>query len=111
MSFPLAFTVEVYTPGTPTTDAHGNQIPGVGSWSDQGVFGWAVNKIEEEGGDHLLRTVDVLTVYTPVGFPASGRVRLPDGSEWDVQGNAEDYNNNPWWTPGLFVARARKVEG
>ena len=109
--FPLGQTVEVYTPGEPTTDAHGNDIPGVGSWESVKVFAWAVNKVSEDGGEFTLRTIDELTVYTPVTFHPGGRVRLPDSSEWEVQGNAEDYNNNPWWSPGLLVVHCRKVEG
>lgn len=109
--FPLGQTVEVYTPGEPITDAHGNDIPGVGSWEPVKVFAWAVNKVSEDGGEFTLRTIDELTVYAPVAFHPGGRVRLPDSSEWEVQGNAEDYNNNPWWSPGLLVVHCRKVEG
>lgn len=110
--FPLGQTVEVYAPGEPTTDAHNNDIPGVGSWEPVKVFAWAVNKVsEDERGASMLRTIDELTVYTPIAFPAGGKVRLPDDTVWEVQSNAEDYNNNPWWSPGLLVVHCRKVEG
>lgn len=109
--FPLAQKIEVYTPGEPGRDAHGNEIPGPGSWEPVRVFAWAVNKVDEERGESMLRTIDNLTVYTPEAFHPGGRVRLPDGSEWEVEGNAEDYNNNPWWSPGLVVVHCRKVEG
>ena len=109
--FPLARTVEVYTPGEPVEDRFGNTRPGPGTWQPVKVFAWAVNKVEEQADDSILRTVDELTVYMPDAPDPGGRVRLPDLSEWQVEGNAEDYNNNPWWSPGLVVVHCRKVEG
>ena len=111
---PTPHTVEMYLPGEPAKDRFGNERPGPGSWEVVRVASWWVHKTEEKGDDSILRTVDLLTLHVPVGFgPApGGRVRLPNGTEWEVAGNPEDFNHG-WhgWAPGLLVVHAKRVEG
>lgn len=107
---PLTHTVEVSQVET-VTDRLGNERPTPGPFHPVQVAGWAVAKVEETTGESVLRTVDQLDVYTPTPFEPGASIRLPDGGVWQVQGNAEDYRNGPWWNPGLVVVHARKVAG
>lgn len=115
MSFvPLSAEVEVYTVGEPVVDRFGNERPGVGGWQSVKVAQWWVHKSEESEGDSIRRLIDVLTVHAPLNTPITtgGKFRLPDGSEWTVEGNAEDYNHG-WhgWKPELLVFHGEKVTG
>lgn len=111
---PLRFPIEVLTPGETTTDMYGNEIPSGGQWVHAKAASWWVDKTEEKGEDSVLRTIDYLHVHLPPAeaVAAASRVRLPDGTEWDVVGNPEDYRHG-WhgFDPGLVVVHARKVEG
>lgn len=111
---PTPHTVEMYLPGEPVEDRFGNLRPGPGAWESVRVASWWVHKTEEKGDDSILRTVDLLTLHVPVGFGPvpGGRVRLPNGTEWEVAGNPEDFNHG-WhgWAPGLLVVHAKRVEG
>lgn len=114
MDIPLNYTVEVYRLGEWKEDRFGNLKPGVGQWVEVPVFQWWVHKTEEESGESVLRTIDVLTVHFHTGSapdPAE-KIRLPNGSEWQVEGNAEDYNHG-WhgWSPGLVAVNCKGVQG
>lgn len=107
-------SVDVYRQGDPVKDRFGNLAPGVGVWESSPVAQWWVHRSEETDGDSVLRTVDLLTVHFPAGSePApSSKVRLPDGTEWQVEGNAENYDHGfHGWAPGLVVVHCKRVEG
>lgn len=107
-------SVDVYRQGDPVKDRFGNLTPGVGVWESSPVAQWWVHRSEETDGDSVLRTVDLLTVHFPAGSePApSSKVRLPDGTEWQVEGNAENYDHGfHGWAPGLVVVHCKRVEG
>lgn len=111
---PLNFPVEVLTPGETVVDMYGNEIPSGGQWVRAQAASWWVDKTEEKGEDSVLRTIDFLHVHLPPteAVNAASRVRLPDGTEWDVVGNPEDYRHGfHGFDPGLVVVHARKVEG
>lgn len=108
---PLAHAVEFWSPDTTSVDRFGDQRPGGGSWTPVRVAGWYVGATEETGGESVLRTSDVLTVLAPSSPGPAGRVRLPDGSVWQVHGNPQDYRHGPWWDPGLIAFECRKVQG
>lgn len=111
---PLAQTLDVYTPGSIVRDRFGNERPGAGEWKSVKVASWWIDKTEEKSGESVLRTIDYLHVHIPPGSAPSpgGKVRTPDGHEWTVEGNPEDYCHG-WhgWNPGLLVIHAKKVEG
>lgn len=111
---PLNQVVEVYRRGAPERDRFGNERPGKGEWQPVQVASWWVDRTEEKSGDSILRTIDMLHAHLPADTPvtAASKLRLPDGSEWTVEGNPEDYNHG-WhgWEPGLLVVHAKKVEG
>lgn len=63
-------------------------------------------------GDSIMRLVDELQVFAPPGtLDPAQELRLPDGTKWTVEGNAEDYSANPWFKPGLVVIHCKRVEG
>lgn len=114
MFIPLKNTVDVLVRGEPETDRFGNERPGKGVWRSVAVASWWVDRTDEKSGNSILRTIDYLHVHCrPEDAPKPDSViRLPDGSQWQVQGNVEDYNHG-WhgWAPGLVVVNAKKVEG
>lgn len=113
MDFPLTVPIDVSSGDVVEEDRFGNEVIRPGPFVEVLVFGWAVNPVEEDTGESVLRTVDRLEVYMrPEDFPgASGKFRTPDGQEWSVEGSPKDYNNNPWWSPGLVTVTAKGVEG
>lgn len=112
MAFPLKKTIHVSEYGPPTYDRFGNEIPGAVEWVPKKVFGWAVVRVEEKQDDSVMRLIDDLQLIAPNGtVGADSNIRLPDNSEWTVEGNAEDYSANPWFNPGLVIYHCRKVEG
>lgn len=110
---PLSYSLEVEEMGAPTLDRFGNEIPAAAHWVPRKVAMWALTNSLEETEDSVLRTVDRLQVHFRLGEapdPAA-RIRLPDGTVWQVEGNPSDYNHGPWWAPGLVCVYAKKVEG
>lgn len=111
---PAIHPLEVFLPGEPVKDRFGNERPGPGEWVSVLVAQWWVHKTEESAGDSLLRTVDQLTAHFPVGEapPPDAKIRTPDGSEWQVEGNPENYEHGfHGWSPGLVVVHAKKAVG
>ncbi|ALC07141.1 hypothetical protein CDES_14080 [Corynebacterium deserti GIMN1.010] len=110
--WPLKKTV--MKPGEPTIDydRFGNEIIRPGVPVEVNVVGWEVTRSTEGDPDSILRTVDELQIFAPPGtFAASDVVTLPDGGEWNIEGNPIDSTNGPWWNPGLVIFRAKKVDG
>lgn len=113
---PLLHEVEVYTPGELVKDRFNNLRPGPGVWRRVKVAAWWVHGSEERDGQNasVLRTIDMLTLHVPseAALSPGGKVRLPDGSVWEVEGHGEDFNHG-WhgFVPGLLVIHAKKVEG
>ncbi|WP_156963562.1 hypothetical protein [Corynebacterium auriscanis] len=111
---PLSHEVEVLTPGEPVVDRFGDSRPGPVVSRHLRVAGWWVDRVEEKAGESVLRTIDYLHVHVPVGaeFGTAAKIRLPDGSVWQVAGNPENYDHGPFgFSPGLVVVHALKVEG
>lgn len=109
-------TVEVWREGAPVEDRFGNLVPGPGVWEPVKVAGWSRKRVSEGDEDSVLRTVDALEVHFPAGEePApSEKIRIParPSEEWEVDGNADDWNHGPFgFAPGLVKVHCRKVEG
>ncbi|CAB1012006.1 hypothetical protein FRC0497_02161 [Corynebacterium diphtheriae] len=109
--FPLRFTVQVSGPSFLDTDRFGNARPVLAPASPLKVAGWAINAVDEKTGEQVLRTVDRLDLYTPQLIAPHSRVKLADGTMWEVVGNSEDYSHGPWWNLGLYVVHCTRVEG
>lgn len=113
---PLLHVVEVYHPGEPVKDRFNNIRPGPGRWETVKVASWWVHNTEEQDSQNasILRTIDTLTIHVPpeTAPTPGGKVRLPDATVWEVEGNAEDFNHG-WhgFVPGLVAIHAKKVEG
>lgn len=111
-AFPLAHIVEVQGPDTVVIDRFEDEHTVPGEWVEMRVAGWFTSRPDESAGDSLLRTSTELTVYCPTKLSPAARLRLPDGSEWEVEGEAENYDHGPFgFVPGLVVIHARKVDG
>lgn len=114
LNIPHNHTVEVKTPGETVTDMYGNELPGNGEWVQVKAASWWIDRTEEKNQDSVLRTLDYLHVHVEdtAAATAASMVRLPDGTEWEVLGNPENYRHG-WhgFDPKLLVIHARKVEG
>ncbi|WP_312715472.1 hypothetical protein [Corynebacterium flavescens] len=114
MPFPLTLELKVRTWTRTGTDRNGDPLMGYAAWRTIKVFGWAVSPTQEVVGDSLLRTIDTLTVYcAPQDDPGpGGEIRTPqDPTPWKVKGNDQNYENNPFFDPGLVVVTATRTEG
>ena len=111
---PARYVLEMFVAGEPVRDRFNNVRPNKGAWQRVEVSSWWVDKTEEKSGDSVLRTIDTLHIHVPTGKApaAASKVRLPDGTEWEVRGNVEDFNHG-WhgFDTGLVVVHAVKVEG
>lgn len=115
MSFvPTRQFLEFLFPGEPVVDRFGNERPGVGVWEVVEVASWWIDRTDEKADESILRIIDMLHVHVPAenAPDAAGRVRTPDGAEWEIEGNFEDFTHG-WhgWNPGLLVIHAKRVEG
>lgn len=91
------FNNEVWVPGVP---------------EPVNVLGWEVVRSTEGDPDSILRTVDELQIIAPPNtFNPEDSITLPDGGEWQIEGNPMDSTNGPWWDPGLVTYRGKKVTG
>ena len=112
LTFPLIHTVQVARLQPGGKDSFGTPLPATrASFEDLKVAGWAVEKTEEKQGDSVLRLVDTLTLYSPEELPPDTHIRLPNGTQWAVDGHAQDYRNGPWWDPGLVAHTCTYVSG
>lgn len=76
------------------------------------VFAVTESGSEPATGVHPEREVYDLKVYAPaeVGIEAGDGLRWK-GKAYEVVRPPSNYDNNPWWGPGLSVIRANRVEG
>lgn len=116
--FELSLSVLVEKPGEPAEDSFtGNLVSQPGETISQPVFGWSVVQSVEKpasasgesvgAGSWLLERLEL--IGPPGVITNQDVIVLPDGSKWALEGNAEDHNNNPWWSPGLVVYYAQRV--
>lgn len=74
------------------------------------VFAWEVTKSRRDLVDGFVSLVDTLRIYSPPHYFYPGqRIGDTEAVHWTVDGEAEDNNNNPYWSPGLVVWYARDV--
>ena len=113
--FPTRLVVTRHRPGPDIIDELENKIPGPPISEPVRVFGWAIPTTDEPGLNHSNRTVADMNLYArPGDFRATDSVSLPGdapGTSWQVEGDERNYENNPWWSPGLVVIELRKVTG
>lgn len=54
--------------------------------------------------------VDVQMYATPGDFLPDDAVTIDPHGPFEVIGEAQNYDNNPWWTPGVEVINLRRVQ-
>ena len=95
-------------------DPFGNQVETPTSQRSEipvDVVGWSAPSAQELATAGTLNRVawDV-DLYAPTGAVShEDRVRLDDAL-FEVE-SVENYDNGPWWTPGLDVVHLRRVGG
>lgn len=111
--YPLKFSVQVEKkiPGA-GTDFFGDPVGETIATETVAVFGWAITSVAETATDSVMRLVNELQLFAPSGtIKAPDTVVLPDGGRWEVHGTPENYDNNPWFSPGLEVVKCRQISG
>lgn len=75
------------------------------------VFAWSqTSPAEPIVAGHERLEVDVQMYSGPGDFLPDDAVVLDAGDPFDVIGEPVNYNNNPWWQPGLEVINLRRVQ-
>lgn len=110
---PLTQEVTRLRPGGVVTDPFGNEVPGVPTEDQVLVFAWWVGSSGEPNlSGHVERTEsDASLIGAPGDFLPSDQVILPGVGLFEVEGYAENYDNNPWLKPGRDTVRLKMVEG
>lgn len=105
--WPLKFTI--YADGKITGAPNYSKIEGARPVAGKGVevpvFAHEIVRSEQKAVNGTLFTTEVMRIYAPVGYfvPRQRIGRSWDEMTWYIQGNAEDSNSNPWWSPGLAI--------
>ncbi|TWS20780.1 hypothetical protein FK529_05495 [Tsukamurella asaccharolytica] len=110
---------------TPHTVAHGREVI-VGKnalnqpivefqWVPRAVYGWQP-KFSVQGTQQAAlgeRAITEQTLMTPdADWEHGDRVRTPDGREWQINGEPEDYTHGPFkYAPGYAFTIRRVVDG
>lgn len=111
--FPLTQEVIRLRPGGTVTDPFGNELPGPPSEEPVLVFAWWIGSSGEPyPSGHVERVVsDASMIAAPGEFQPSDQVLLPGAGVFEVEGRPANFDNNPWWSPGVETVSLRKVEG
>lgn len=108
--FPLTVNIGVRRYRDGGKDAYGNPRPGYAPPEAVEVFAVAVGGVEDPTQAHPEAAEHTLKVYAPVGLGISDRDRIDYlGQTFEVDGRPGDWNDNPWWSPGLVEVRCKEV--
>lgn len=107
---PLQFTVG-WLRSTEVPNSMDDLVPGYAPRVDLDVFGWDVS-----GGTESVNSASVQVSYdavvyaaTETGIRATDRIELPGYGLFEVDGPPGNWDNNPWWTPGLIEVRLKSL--
>ena len=111
--FPLTQEVTRLRAGEVGYDSHGNEVTGPPVEDQIMVFAWWVGSSGEPyPSGHVERVEsDASLIAAPGDFEQSDRVILPGVGVFEVEGRPANYDNNPWWSPGVETVALRMVEG
>ena len=111
--FPLTKEVTRIRSGGVVTDPFGNEVPGPSSEDQVLVFAWWVGSSGEPNlSGHVERVEsDASLIAAPGDFRPSDMVSLPGQGVFEVEGHPANFDNNPWWSPGVETVSLRRVEG
>lgn len=110
--WPLKFTITTQRGGYWDTDRLGNEMWVPGENVPVKIFAYRVVKSFEKAitGGYPYLISDLEVIAPPGTFEnAQSTAILPDGSEWELDGEAEDENNNPYFSPGLVTYHLTKA--
>lgn len=111
--FPLTQEVTRLRSGGVVTDPFGNEVPGAPVEDQIMVFAWWIGSSGEPyPSGHVERVIsDASLIAAPGDFEPSDQVILPGAGVFEVEGRPANFDNNPWWSPGVETVALRKVEG
>lgn len=111
--FPLTQEVTRLRPGQAGWDSHGNEISGTPLAEQVRVFAWWIGSSGEPNTPGHVERVesDASLIAAPGDFRPADHVQLPGAGEFEVDGHPSNYDNNPWWSPGVEMVQLRRVEG
>lgn len=111
--FPVTQEVIRLRPGGDDTDPFGNPVPGAPVEEPVLVFAWWIGSSGEPNlAGHVERVdSDASLIAEPGDFTPSDQVILPGQGVFKVDGHPANYDNNPWWSPGVEMVDLRRVEG
>lgn len=93
-------------------DEYGDPLPERFSEENVMVFGVAVGGDEPVTATRPERVRHDLTVYAPTSLQVGARDRIRHrGEVFEVDGPPGDWDENPWWSPGLAQIRCNRLEG
>lgn len=99
-------TTDTYTP--PLKDDDGNNLPGTPA-TVFAIYTGTTDEPKVVGHDRV--TVEGQMIGPPGLVSAHGVVDHDTLGRFEVVGDPEDYNNNPWYQPGLVIYNLRRVTG
>lgn len=111
--FPLTLEVVRLRPGEATEDAHGNEQHGPPVEDTLLVFAWWIGSSGEPNlTGHVERVEsDATMIAAPGDFQPSDQVVLQGAGLFEVDGHPANFDNNPWWSPGVETVALRMVGG
>ena len=111
--FPLTKEVTRIRSGGVVTDPFGNEVPGPPTEDQVLVFAWWVGSSGEPNlSGHVERVEsDASIIAAPGDFQPSDQVSLPGVGVFEVDGYPANFDNNPWWSPGVETVALKRVEG
>lgn len=110
MKFPLKFTVTTQDGGEWDEDRFNAPVWIPGPPIEVKVFAWEIIRSQEESDREVYLLFEDLRIYAPPNtFNYLNTVILPDGTEWQFNGSAQDSTNNPYFNPGLVTYHAIRV--
>lgn len=90
----------------------GNEIEAFGTVEEQHVHLWYLDEGELPAEGHAERRVFNATCYPPTSLrtKSGDRIELP-GEGWFKVVKVADYDNNPYFVPGIVDVKLRRVDG
>lgn len=94
-------------------NGYGEEVRSKGIPTPLLVFGWYINGGEEFGSDgHVNQVSYDASVLAKTGdLGVDDEVLLPGHGWFRVDGPPANYDNNPWWSPGIQQVQLVRVSG
>ena len=108
--FPLTVSIGLRRSVT-VTNGFGDEVRDYGDPETVKVFAYYITGGSETGIDGHTQQVEhdaVVFAPTELGITAEDRIDIPDGT-FDVSQPPGNWDNNPWWSPGLVQVKLKRV--